>query len=197
MVIKKLIGVIFVLVFGVLAACTPQQVKEIGAYSTEPKSGLSSLSKWSFEGRLALKGVKEAWQANIAWHHVINEESVKLSGPLGQGATLIHLAGDLVSIDRGDGKTSSSSHSEEFVRQQLGVFVPVRSLRYWVVGLPEPKSSFIKTNNGFKQAEWMIEYDQMQKINDYLLPHKITVTNPKVKLKLIIDQWDLNDAKAE
>ena len=85
----------------------------------------------------------------------------------------------------------------QFVRQQLGVFVPVRSLRSWVVGLPEPKSSFIKTNNGFKQAEWMIEYDQMQKINDYLLPHKITVTNPKVKLKLIIDQWDLNDARAE
>jgi outer membrane lipoprotein LolB len=115
-----------------------------------------------------------------------------LSGPLGQGATLIELTDTTVVIDRGDGKVHKSTEPEAFINQQLGAFVPIRSLRYWVIGLADPTQPATKIPNGFKQGDWLVEYKQQQSTENDALPRKITVMNTQVKLKLIIDQWTLN-----
>jgi outer membrane lipoprotein LolB len=152
---------------------------------------LYEVEHWAFEGRLALTGQSDSWSANISWEHSPEAEKIKLSGPLGQGTVVISLAGNVVTIDRGGGDVQSSTQSEVFINQQLGMFVPVRSLRYWVVGLPEPSLSYKDTIVGFNQAGWLSEYKQMQSVNDGAMPRKMTVMNNQVKLKLIIDQWVL------
>jgi outer membrane lipoprotein LolB len=179
-----------------LSACTTAPVEPEVHYSRLAREHLYKLERWSFEGRLALTGKNDSWSASINWGHKPDNEKIKLSGPLGQGATVIQLSGDLVTIDRGGGREQSSTQPEAFINQQLGMFVPVRSLRYWVVGLPAPTSSFVETANGFSQAGWLIEYKQMERVDAQTMPHKITVTNEQVKLKLVIDQWVLNVAKA-
>ncbi|RIZ69762.1 MAG: outer membrane lipoprotein LolB [Methylococcales bacterium] len=161
------------------------------------KESLYKLERWSFEGRVALTGKKDALQANINWAHTANDEKIKLAGPLGQGATLIQLAGNSVTIDRGDNKPLTSTQPEIFINQQLGLFVPVQSLRYWVVGVPEPNGHYNIMPTGFTQAGWLIDYKQMQSVNNLAMPYKITVSNEQLKLKLIIDQWVLNDATAQ
>ena len=179
-----------------LSACSTVPVEPEVHYSKLAREHLYKLEQWSFEGRVALAGKNDNWQASINWGHKSDDEEIKLSGPLGQGATVIRLTGDLVTIDRGDDRVQSSTQPEEFINQQLGMFVPVHSLRYWVIGLPEPTSSFVETATGFKQAGWFIEYKQMQPVDEQSMPRKIMVTNERVKLKLIIDQWVLNVAKA-
>jgi len=179
-----------------LSACSITPEEPEVHYSKLAREHLYRLESWSFEGRLALTGKNDSWSANINWGHKPNDEKIKLSGPLGQGTTVIQLTGDLVTIDRGDGQAQTSTQPEQFINQQLGMFVPVHSLRYWVVGLPEPTSAFVETPTGFKQAGWLIDYKQMQPVDNQSMPHKITVTNEQVKLKLIIDQWILNVAKA-
>jgi len=179
-----------------LSACTIVPIEPEVHYSKIAREHLYKLERWSFEGRLALTGKNDAWQASINWGHRPDDEKIKLTGPLGQGATVIQLTGDLVTIDRGDDEVQSSTQPEEFINQQLGMFVPVHSLRYWVVGLPEPTSAFVETATGFTQSGWLIEYKQMQSVDNQSMPRKITVTNKQVKLKLFIDQWVLNVAKA-
>ena len=179
-----------------LSACSTVPVEPEVHYSKLAREHLYKLERWSFDGRLALTGKNDSWSASINWGHQPDDEKIKLSGPLGQGATVIQLTGDFVTIDRGNGQAQSSTQPEEFINQQLGMFVPVHSLRYWVVGLPEPTSAFVETATGFKQAGWIIEYKQMQPVDNQSMPRKITVTNEQVKLKLIIDQWVLNVAKA-
>ena len=185
------------MVFLVMTACSTTQVEEGIKYSKSTREHLYDLGSWSFSGRLALTGKKDAWQANIVWAHDLGSDEIKLSGPLGQGATVIRLSSDEVIIDRGDGKVLSSRQPEDFISQQLGLAVPVRSLRYWVVGLPEPSTTFVLTTDGFVQSGWLIEYKQEQVVNSELLPRKISVTNERVKLKLMIDQWGLNDTKTK
>ena len=185
------------MVFLVMTACSTTQVEEGIKYSKSTREHLYDLGSWSFSGRLALTGKKDAWQANIVWAHDLGSDEIKLSGPLGQGATVIRLSSDEVIIDRGDGKVLSSRQPEDFINQQLGLAVPVRSLRYWVVGLPEPSTTFVLTTDGFVQSGWLIEYKQEQVVNSELLPRKISVTNEQVKLKLMIDQWGLNDTKTK
>jgi outer membrane lipoprotein LolB len=179
-----------------LSACSSVPVEPQVHYSKIAREHLYKLERWSFDGRVALTGKKDSWSASINWGHQPDDEKIKLSGPLGQGVTVIQLTDDLVTIDRGNGQAQSSTQPEAFINQQLGMFVPVHSLRYWVVGLPEPSSSFVETATGFKQAGWLIEYKQMQPVDNQSMPRKITVTNEQVKLKLIIDQWVLNVAKA-
>lgn len=163
-------------------------------YTSASRQALYSLDYWSFEGRLAINKTKESWQANISWQHQPNKEVIKLSGPLGQGATVIELSDDLVTINRGDGKIQSSTQQEAFINQQLGLFVPVQSLRYWVIGLPEKQLKVTESEIGFYQAGWLVEYKQMQTIGTELMPRKINVMNAQVKLKLIIDRWNLYGA---
>ena len=185
------------MVFLVMTACSTTQVEEGIKYSKSTREHLYDLGSWSFSGRLALTGKKDAWQASSVWAHDLGSDEIKLSGPLGQGATVIRLSSDEVIIDRGDGKVLSSRQPEDFINQQLGLAVPVRSLRYWVVGLPEPSTTFVLTTDGFVQSGWLIEYKQEQVVNSELLPRKISVTNEQVKLKLMIDQWGLNDTKTK
>lgn len=180
-----------------LSACAVTPVEPNAAYSRVAMLHLYELEHWSFEGRLALTGKNDSWSANISWEHSSDAEKIKLSGPMGQGTVIISLTGNIVTIDRGGDDVQSSSQPEEFINQQLGMFVPVRSLRYWVVGLPEPSRSYKDTDVGFNQAGWLNEYKQMQSVNDDgAMPHKMTVMNKQVKLKLIIDHWVLNDTKA-
>jgi outer membrane lipoprotein LolB len=179
-----------------LSACSTAPIEPEIHYSKLAREHLYKLEQWSFEGRLALTGKNDSWQASINWGHKPDDEKIKLSGPLGQGATVIQLTGDLVTIDRGDDQLQSSTRPEEFINQQLGMFVPVHSLRYWVVGLPEPTSAFVETATGFTQSGWLIEYKQMQPVDNQSMPRKITVTNDQIKLKLFINQWVLNVAKA-
>jgi outer membrane lipoprotein LolB len=179
-----------------LSGCSTVPVEPEAHYSRLAREHLYQLEQWSFDGRLALTGKNDSWSASINWGHKPDDEKIKLSGPLGQGATVIQLTDGVVSIDHGDGQVQSSTQPEAFINQQLGMFVPVRSLRYWVVGLPEPTGAFVETPTGFRQAGWLVEYKQMQPVNAQSMPRKITITNEQVKLKLIIDQWVLNVAKA-
>ena len=183
------------LVILMVSGCTTEIVAPETIYSKITRESLYNLEQWSFEGRLGLTGIKDSWQANINWQHRSSDEEIRLSGPLGQGATIIKLTGKLVTIDRGNDKIQTSLEPEAFISQQLGMFVPVRSLRYWVIGVPEPGSPYVEAGLGFRQAGWLIEYKQMQRVNAQNMPRRITVTNEKVKLKIMIDQWILNAAK--
>lgn len=189
-------AVVWLLVL-IISGCSSVPVVPEVEYSDKLRAQLQDLQDWSFEGRMGLVAKNDSWQANIDWKHHLNEEEIRLAGPLGQGATLIQLSGNMVKIDRGGDKVQTSSQPEAFISQQLGVFVPISSLRYWVIGLPEPTSEFIEMTAGFKQSGWLIEYKQMQRIDDHVVPRKIIVSNERAKLKLMIDQWDLNVAKTK
>jgi outer membrane lipoprotein LolB len=172
-----------------MSGCAAIDVAPDGSYSRAALSALKPLERWAFDGRLSLTGQKESWSASIAWEHTPVEEHLKLSGPLGQGATVIRLAGERATIDRGAGNVQVSTQPEAFINQQVGLSVPIKALRYWTIGLPDPEQSFVEIGSGFRQSGWLVEYKQMQQMNNRTMPRKMTVMNGQVKLKLIIDQW--------
>lgn len=155
------------------------------------------MREWRLEGRVAITSPKDSWSANIEWSHLPDSETIRLSGPLGQGAVVIELTGDVVKIDRGGGNVQTSNQPEQFINQQLGLLVPLQSLRFWAVGLPESENTFQETADGFTQDGWLIAYKEMLKTGIETMPHKMAVSNGHAKLKLIIDQWDLNGGKLD
>jgi outer membrane lipoprotein LolB len=191
----KRLGAVFTVLF--ISGCASIAPVPNGQYSQATHAHLYDIAEWHLEGRLAISAPNDSWSANIEWHHLPESEKIKLSGPLGQGAVVIELTDDFVKIDRGGGNLQTSSQPEQLINQQLGIFVPLQSLRFWAIGLPEPEEDFQGTTDGFVQAGWLIAYKEMQKTGIETMPHKMAVSNDQVKLKLIIDQWDLNDGKAK
>ena len=177
-----------------LPACSTFTTTPEMAYKpTNAQSELYNLQHWTFDGRIAITSKNDAWSANINWEHAPNEDLIKLSGPLGQGGALIQLNSAGVTIDRGGGDVQSSKDVEGFINRQVGLAVPVNSLRYWVIGVPEKSESVTVIENGFEQVGWKNIYKTMQPISGYVLPRNMTVTNETVKLKLFIDQWIVDD----
>jgi outer membrane lipoprotein LolB len=187
---------IWLAIVWLLSACSSVTVEPRTTYSQHSRAQFYQLDRWSFDGRLAITAQNDSWSANLSWDHTPSLEEMKLSGPLGQGAAVIRLSDGFVSIDRGNGQVETSVEPEDFVNEQLGIFVPVMSLRYWVLGLPEPTQTYAETLDGFTQAGWLVTYNQMQAGFNSSMPRKITVVNSRVTLKLIIDQWFLNDARS-
>lgn len=160
-------------------------------YAAISKQHLEVLDMWSLSGRIAITSPEDSWSANMVWQRAGGEDSIQLSGPFGQGAVNIHLALNAVTVDRGDGKIERSSNPDEFVNAQLGVFVPVQSLAYWVIGLPEPTGPVVYAEQGFSQKEWRVEYKEWQVVEHKSMPRKVVVTNGRLKLKLMCDQWEI------
>jgi outer membrane lipoprotein LolB len=190
---KRLSTACSVLLLSACASIAPLPDKN---YSQAAHAQRYKIKEWRLEGRLAISAPNDSWSANIEWNHLPESEKIKLSGPLGQGAVVIELADDSVKIDRGGGNVQMSNHPEQFINQQLGIYVPLQSLRFWAVGLPEPEGDYQGTVDGFVQDGWLVAYKELQKIGEESMPHKMAVSNEQVKMKLIIDQWDLNDRNA-
>lgn len=179
-----------------LTGCATIPEKPLSVYSSRQRQYIYELEYWAFEGRLAVSGPKDSWSANVVWDHSPLEEKMKITGPLGQGAIIIKLKDNKVLIDRGQGDVISSDEPEKFISHELGAFVPLKSLRYWAVGVPELGKDFYEIGEGFSQDGWLVEYKQMQTIEGSgEMPQKISVTNGQVKLKLYVDDWKLIDVK--
>lgn len=176
------------------AGCTVNTVRP-AQYTGQGRQFLYNIANWQMEGRLAIHSAKDSWVANLSWRHRNGEEILSLSGPLGQGAIEIKISERLLSINRGDRVERYLDWTDEFVTQQLGVYVPVRALRYWVMGLPQVDVIALDEENGFSQLGWLVEFKQMQLVgkNNTSMPRKIVIANDSAKLKLIINQWVLND----
>ena len=179
--------------FGLIQACATRPVIFTADYDQSARSHLYDLKTWAFQGRLAMRGAEDSWSASINWRHKGDTDKIKLAGPLGQGAVAINLTGNAISIDRGDGKPLASNNPDALVRQQVGVFVPVKALRYWVAGLTQPSVEFDVLSDGFIQSGWTVHYPEFIRAGEELMPRRIVVINKKLKLKLVVDRWVLND----
>ena len=177
----------------VLAGCAVKPLKTVSVYNRAEREALYQLTRWAFDGRVAWKHDNESWTANISWKRQLTNETIRLSGPLGQGGVFIRITDDYVAIDRGEGEIKYKGRSNELISEALGMYVPLESLRYWVVGLVDPNTAFEDIKNGFVQNGWTILIKQLQQTEMGMLPRKIDVTNREVGLKLIIDQWREHD----
>lgn len=175
-----------------LAACVELAKPPVISYSPESFQHLYKISRWTFNGRIALRNVQESWSANIKWSHQLHEDLLKFSGPFGQGAMLVAIKPDRIQIDHGNGQLESSAEINAFILQKLGFFVPVQSLRYWVTGLADPQYALTLIDAGFEQFGWTVQYQKFISVKGQFLPQKIHIQKGAAKMQLIIDQWAID-----
>ena len=90
---------------------------------------------------------------------------------------------------------------EALMQEQLGWYVPVAGLRYWLTGRPGP--GFIDHREvdlsgrllRLEQDGWQVAFQRYMSIDEMIeLPRKLELSNPRLRVRLVIDQWQLPGA---
>lgn len=161
------------------------------------RSRLLGLEHWRMEGRIGVKTGADAFQASLQWEHERAQDRVRVAGPFNQGGVSIVLQNDLILIRDGRGNVRTSRDATGLLRQELGFSVPLASLRYWVIGVPEPEGSATPRYDAtgllreLRQAGWAVDYEQFMPVQGFALPQKLSARGVDMRLKLVVDDWEI------
>ncbi len=185
-----------------LSACTntsPVRVDIDKKIPVTAKRLLSDINVWCMNGRSSAKFQKTGWQAGIKWCQTDSKTALELTGPINLGRVSIRYYLGELWISESRDQLSISHSAEKLLESRLGFKVPLSAFRFWLIGTARPgiKSSRELDHDGnlslLKQHDWMIRYSNYRAVNGYLLPGKIKLTNTSVSLKIVADNWDLQE----
>ncbi|MCK5355046.1 MAG: outer membrane lipoprotein LolB [Methyloprofundus sp.] len=182
-------GLGLLLLFSLLGCSTIETYDARQGWVLNDQQG-KDIRKWALQGRLVIKS-NDILTANIQWQHEDETDILKLFGALGIGAVLIEVNEHGIMLDTGQGEKQVSQEVDAFIAQQIGFVVPLTALRRWVVGAYLQGVPVLQQAQGFQQLGWQIRYNEYMQTPLGVLPRKIKISKDNIKLKLVIDQWDI------
>ncbi|HHJ80346.1 MAG TPA: outer membrane lipoprotein LolB [Candidatus Tenderia electrophaga] len=198
---RKLLAVLFasLVLLGVGGCATAPALSSAPQLAwSERQQQLLQLQRWSFSGRLAVKDANnESWSASLRWQQDGDRYDIQLSGAFGQGAARLfgHEGHAVIEMPKHSALTAESA--EALMQQQLGWYMPVQGLKYWLRGTPEPG---LISQQGFneagrlqllQQSGWQVTYSDYLDVDGLELPRKLALENPRLRARLVIDRWQL------
>lgn len=204
LILRKLLLLTLVLT---LAACSnlhQRETLEFGGDATAwqaHRKAVTPFDSWTLQGKLGVRAPNESGSGTLYWLQHQDQYDIRLSGPLGRGATRIQGDGKGVTLDIAGQPPASARSAEELLEQQVGWRLPVEHLLWWVRGLPAPDSpSRLQLNTDSQlarlaQAGWTVEYSRYQQIEGMQLPQRLQLSGHDMLLTLVITRWDPRTAE--
>ncbi len=175
-----------------LAACATTRPLPPSTQWQQRVSVLQKASDWQLDGRAAVAIGTQGWQATLNWRQADSAAEVHLSGPFGIGAMVLKQSSAGLSLN---GAPPSDAVLAQ-VQEKLGFDLPLENLHYWLLGVPNPGSSFDLSRNDqdraktLSQAGWSVSYDHYLPVAADLLPARLVLSRGDVRVRIVIDHWD-------
>ena len=162
----------------------------------------NKIKQWNIKGRLGIQTEDNGGAFDLFWNQGKDKYTIRLIAPLGQGALTIEGNSESVSVLDSHGLMQYAENPDLLIKQNLGVDLPVTSLRQWLLGLPDTKLSVESLSwneegqlHRLQQAGWAIEMSGYKKAEEFLLPHTFVLQRddrPELLIRLLIRQWSIN-----
>lgn len=189
--------------FGVLAVCA------LAGCATQPvgvdlppmsdwemrQSVLAERDHWEFRGRVGIKTDDDGFNAGFRWEQQRSSFQASLRGPLGIGTVLIDGRDQSVQLTDNDGVTTLLQDAEAELYARYGWTIPLRSLRYWALGIPDPAQhadiEFDQSGRAtlIEQSGWSVELERYRPAAGAEMPHRLTATHPTTRVRVVVDDW--------
>ena len=171
---------------------------------------LSAIASWEVKAKLAVKTYKRGGQANMLWRREQADHNINLYGPLGGGRVILTRTAEGATLRDNKKRTYHAETTEELLYRIAGWQVPFGSMRYWVLGVPEPGQGYEESIDEWgrlqtlRQSGWEIEFVEYRDFDGRELPRKFLMTalpgtthivndhlgeNDEVKVKIVIKHW--------
>ena len=184
----------FVLLVAGCAAPRSALLPEIDSWDTRLVV-LAGVDEWEFSGRIAVKTGSDGFNGHLRWMRNDAGFSATVSGPLSIGK--VRIAGDdrsVVLTDK-DGIQTELEDVELELRYRYGWTLPIESLRYWALGIPDPSApAEMKFNDqgqlqSMTQRNWSVTISRYTDGGGQLMPKLLTAENSDTRVRLVIDHW--------
>jgi outer membrane lipoprotein LolB len=186
----------------VLAGCVTAPPRPAAPAGWESRRlQLQAVNRFSLDGRIAAAVGQEGFNASLTWAQRGGHSELTLRAPLGFGSAQVTRDGADIRLRSSRGQNLSGDLAREELAHRLGFEPPLDSLRYWVLGVPDPSRPSVETlgeNQGLAAVEqdgWRVEYTEYKAFGaaalDALLPRRLTLTRAGIRLRLVVDHWTL------
>jgi outer membrane lipoprotein LolB len=157
---------------------------------------LQSLEHFRLRGRVAVASSGEGFNANLRWTQDGDHSQVTLEGPFGVGGAQLSAEGDELTVVTSQGERIESAAAHAALAARLGFDPPLSSLRYWVLGVPDPKQPASESLDPAQQRlsaliqdGWHVEYQSYIPAGGEALPARLTLQRDAVRVRLLVDDW--------
>ena len=156
---------------------------------------LVAIQDWAFTGRIGVSAGMEGFNGKLRWQQRHNGFSATISGPFGAGAVRLNGDDRQVTVIGEDNEVIELENPEADLRDRYGWTIPVTSLRYWALGIPDPASPATTkfADDGqlavIEQGNWRVSIDQYREGGGQPMPRRITAVSGDAKVRLVIDHW--------
>ena len=186
-----------------LAACSSLPTQ---APTTTPASlslhqqhlaSLSRIQQFELKGRLGVQADGKGYSASLLWQHNADQDDIRIYSPLGGQLARIQKNVDGIRFEDAKGQVSVGKDAESLTQAMLGWRLPLGGLADWALGRPanSAMASLTWDEAGhtltLNEADWAIAYQQYQASPTAFLPHKLSLKNERLQLKIIVEKWTL------
>ena len=177
-------------------AVTPPDAVDLPAIDTWQTRNaiLGGVRDWEFRGRIAVKASDDGFNAKFDWTQQGDAFRATVSGPLGIGTVRIAGDGRAVTLTDKDGVETRLDDAEAELRWRYGWTIPVDSLRYWALGIPDPSAPAVTELDGdrlqrLEQSDWTVEISRYAEGGGQQMPRILTARNGDTRVRMVIDRW--------
>ena len=158
--------------------------RELPAAWDARRSALQSWTGYDLRGRVAVARGEDGFSGALRWVQSGSTARLEIDGPLGVGGARFEL-----DPAQADGAA---------LEQALGVPVPVASLRYWLLGVPDPALAAVESFDhgrtrlvALQQAGWTVGYPRYAPVpgTRLELPQRIEVSREGVRVRVLVEAW--------
>ena len=181
-----------------LAACQTVPVAPAPAVAwSVRRPALQNLARFGLNGRVAVAVGKQGFNAGLRWTQSGAMTSLALTGPLGAGGVQVTADGGNLSVITSNGKHLGDTRARAELQDKLGFEPPLASLRYWVLGVPDPAAAASvqldsrQRLTSLTQGGWQIDYGSYVPVGAEWLPRLMTLRREGVRVRMVVDGWQL------
>ncbi len=180
-----------------VSGCASRQTLQLPEFeSWESRTELlSSLRNWELSGRIAVNAGEKGFNGKLRWTQQDDTFEATVSGPLGIGTVRIESDGQSVVHTDKDGVRTELEDAEAELYYRYGWTIPVSSLGYWVLGIPDPSMpAKTKLNSDDQlatlvQGDWTVTISQYRVSGGQPMPRLLSAHNSNTRVRVVIDKW--------
>lgn len=176
------------------AGCAHLKTVDDGLDYASRRARLEDIGAWEMRGRLTVDADGDAYQGRFSWRQEADHLVLSFWGPLGAGR--VRIAGTPAALTVSARRDSwALTDPETQLSELLGWWVPVNSLKAWLLGLPDSAYEAMPVWDaqgrlaGLEQRLWTLHYPAYQLAEDLSVPRRIDMNYDALRLKLTVDDW--------
>lgn len=180
-----------------LAAClaVPRRPEAPALPWPERRAALQALEHFVLRGRVAVSTAEEGFNAALHWEQQGGDTRLSFDGPFGAGGLEIEARAGSITLRNSRGETLDGEAARAALERELGFGLPLGSLRYWVLGVPDPARPAEEVLNEAQQLVrlvqdgWVIDFGRYERVGGLWRPVRLTVRREAARVRLVIDRW--------